>query len=96
MCEENKLSNKKSLILIKIWIKSNKNYTYPTVYFIMEFFICFFRISRRLGLKSKSFGKKTDRFITISRRFSGKDIIRQLLAKGGSNEKYELVSPNSN
>ena len=56
----------------------------------------FCSIARRLGLKSKSFGKKEDRFITISRKFNGDDVIAELLAKGGSNEKYDLIPPSTN
>lgn len=53
-------------------------------------------ISRRLGLKSKSFGKSDDRFITISRKFSGNEIIEHLIARGGSTEKYDLIPPGEN
>ena len=52
-----------------------------------------FSIARRLGLKSKSFGKNEDRFITISRKQTGKEILMDLLRSGGSNEKYEVVPP---
>jgi hypothetical protein len=54
-----------------------------------------FSIARRLGLKSKSFGKNEDRFLTISRKLSSRDILRQLMANGGSSEKYDLIPPNS-
>ena len=52
-----------------------------------------FRISRRLGLKSKSYGKGEDRYITISRKFDAAEIINELLRNGGSNEKYKLLPP---
>ena len=55
--------------------------------------IVFFSFARRLGLKSKSHGKGDDRFITISRKFDGEQIITELLSKGGSNEKYVVIPP---
>merc|ERR1712039_94638 len=52
-------------------------------------------IAKRLGLKSKSFGKDDNRFITVSRKFDAAHIIEELIRRGGSNEKYILIPPNS-
>ena len=57
--------------------------------------VIYYRIAKRLGLKSKSFGKEGDRFITVSRKFDAAHIIEELIRRGGSNEKYILVPPNS-
>ena len=57
------------------------------------FFSFFSRIAKRLGLKSKSFGKDDDRFITISRKFNASQLIEELVRRGGSTEKYELIYP---
>ncbi len=51
------------------------------------------RLARRLGLKSKSFGKKEERFITISRKFDAQQVIEELIRQGGDTEKYTLVPP---
>ena len=59
------------------------------------FYQFFSSFSRRLGLKSKSHGKGTERFITISRKFDGEQIIEELLSKGGFNEKYIVIPPNN-
>ena len=53
-------------------------------------------IARRLNLKSKSFGKDDDRFLTISRKFNASELIQELKRNGGSTEKYDLVPPRSN
>ena len=53
----------------------------------------FLRIAKRLGLKSKSYGKDDDRFITISRKFDANQLIEELKRQGGSTEKYELIYP---
>ena len=58
-------------------------------------FLMLSRIAKRLGLKSKSFGKDDGRFITVSRKFDAAQIIEELIRRGGSNEKYILVPPNS-
>lgn len=50
-------------------------------------------IARRLNLKSKSFGKDDDRFLTISRKFNASELIEELKRNGGSTEKYDLVPP---
>jgi len=49
--------------------------------------------ARRLGLKSRSFGKGEERFLTISRKTDVRKLISELLSRGGQNEKYELVPP---
>jgi len=50
-------------------------------------------IAKRLGLRSKSFGKNEDRFITISRKFDAQQLIDELIQRGGSTEKYDLIAP---
>ena len=62
---------------------------------VHNFEFLLFRIAKRLGLKSKSFGKDDGRFITVSRKFDAAQIIEELIRRGGSNEKYILVPPNS-
>jgi len=52
-------------------------------------------IAKRLGLRSKSFGKNEDRFITISRKFDAQQLIDELVRRGGSTEKYDLIAPNT-
>ena len=53
-------------------------------------------IAKRLGLKSKSFGKNEDRFITIARKFDAQQLIDELIRMGGSSEKYDLIPPGTN
>merc|ERR1711874_936898 len=53
-------------------------------------------IAKRLGLKSKSFGKNEDRFITIARKFDAQQLIDELIQRGGSTEKYDLIAPGTN
>ena len=57
----------------------------------MFFFSC--RIAKRFGLRSKSYGKNEDRFITISRKFDANQLIEELKRQGGSTEKYDLICP---
>ncbi len=57
-------------------------------------YCAFPRIAKRLGLKSKSYGKGEERFLTISRKTDGLALVRELMSRGGSSEKYELVPPN--
>ena len=52
-------------------------------------------MAQKLGLKSKSFGKGDQRFITISKKLSGKQIVRKLLLNARESEKYVLVPPQS-
>ena len=54
------------------------------------------QIARKLGLKSKSFGKNEDRFITIARKFDAQQLIDELMRMGGSSEKYDLIAPGTN
>ena len=61
----------------------------------MIFALFFYRIAKRLGLRSKSFGKNEDRFITISRKFDAQQLIDELVRRGGSTEKYDLIAPNT-
>jgi len=51
------------------------------------------KVARELGLKGSSFGPKDKRTLVISRKLTPADIVEELLAVGGSNEKYELVEP---
>jgi len=52
------------------------------------------QIARRLGLKSKSFGKKEDRFLTISRKqMNGIRLLEDLIGQGGCTEKYSVLEP---
>jgi len=52
-------------------------------------------VSRKMNLKAKSYGKGEDRFITVSRKFDSDQLIRQLMERGGENEKYELIPPSN-
>lgn len=51
------------------------------------------QVARRLGLKSKSFGKGEDRHLTISRKFNAITLVQELLRNGGETEKYVLIPP---
>jgi len=44
-------------------------------------------------LKSKSFGTGDDRFVTVSFKITGREIIEQLMQNGGCSDKYELLPP---
>ena len=50
-------------------------------------------IARRLGLKSKSYGKGEDRHLTVTRKNNGVTIIEELIRRGGESERYSLISP---
>ena len=50
-------------------------------------------IARRLGLKSKSYGKGEDRHLTVTRKNNGEAILRELLRRGGETERYTLIPP---
>jgi len=52
-------------------------------------------IARRLGLKSKSFGKGDDRHLTISRKFNPVSLIEELLRRGGETERFKLLPPSN-
>ena len=51
------------------------------------------QVTRRFGLKSKSFGKGEDRHLTMSRKFDGLRVVEELLNRGGETEKYSLIPP---
>ncbi|XP_043272417.1 NF-kappa-B-repressing factor [Venturia canescens] len=51
------------------------------------------KVARELGLKAASFGPKNKRTLVISRKCHPADLVQELLAAGGSNEKYELIDP---
>ena len=46
-----------------------------------------------MGLKSQSYGPKTQRTLVISRKIDPKELVRELQAVGGSTDKYELINP---
>jgi len=50
-------------------------------------------VARRLGLKSKSYGKGEDRYLTISKKFDCVSLLRELLRSGGETLKYSLIPP---
>ena len=50
-------------------------------------------IARRLGLKSKSYGKGEDRHLTVTKKHSGVTILSELLRRGGETERYTLIPP---
>ncbi len=51
-------------------------------------------IARRMGLKSKSFGKGDDRFLTISRKqLNGVRLLEDLVRRGGESKKYSVIPP---
>ena len=50
-------------------------------------------IARKLGLKSKSYGKGEDRHLTVTRKNNGETILRELLRRGGETERYTLFPP---
>ena len=50
-------------------------------------------MARRLGLKSKSYGKGEDRFLTISRKFDSVRLLEELAEQGGDSERYLLLPP---
>ena len=90
--------------LLCIWIETLKMLSFLWLFFIKKKILVFFfyflvfllflyRIAKRLGLRSKSFGKKEDRFITIARKFDAQQLIDELIQRGGSTEKYDLIAP---
>ncbi|CAB0032433.1 unnamed protein product [Trichogramma brassicae] len=50
-------------------------------------------VAKQMGLKSQSYGPKTSRILTISRKILPHELVNQLLESGGSTEKYELIKP---
>ncbi|KAK7067861.1 hypothetical protein SK128_014605, partial [Halocaridina rubra] len=53
------------------------------------------KIARQFKLRSHSHGKGENRFLILSRKFSPKQLIYQLLQEG-STDKYELLPPERN
>jgi len=51
------------------------------------------QVARRFNLKSKSFGRKDDRHLTISKKFDGVSLVEDLVRRGGETEKYSLIPP---
>lgn len=49
--------------------------------------------AKRLGLKSQSYGPKSQRILTISRKIHPQELVNELLDLGGSTEKYQLIEP---
>lgn len=54
------------------------------------------QISKQLGLKSQSYGPKSERTLMISRKISPRELVNELLQLGGSTEKYQLIEPTEN
>lgn len=44
-------------------------------------------------LQSKSYGKNENRYLTVERRLTMWEIVEQLLANGGSTDRYSLKKP---
>ena len=51
------------------------------------------QIAKQMGLKSQSYGPKTARILTISRKIQPHELVNELLEQGGSTEKYQLIEP---
>lgn len=51
------------------------------------------QVAKQMGLKSQSYGPKTQRTLVISRKIDPKELVAELQAVGGSTDKYELISP---
>lgn len=54
------------------------------------------KLANQLGLKSHSYGPKTNRTLIISRKIDPLDLVSELLELGGSTEKYQLIEPTQN
>lgn len=50
-------------------------------------------VAQKLNLKSKSYGKKDDRQLVVSRKFTPYELVTELLANGGENANYKLILP---
>ncbi|XP_014215135.1 NF-kappa-B-repressing factor-like [Copidosoma floridanum] len=51
------------------------------------------QIAQQIGLKSQSYGPKSQRILTISRKIHPRELVKELLELGGVTEKYELIEP---
>lgn len=51
------------------------------------------RIAGKYRLKSKSSGSGKSRKLTVSRKLTKMDIVKQLLRMGGHDEQYTLLIP---
>lgn len=51
------------------------------------------QVAQQIGLKSQSYGPKSQRTLTISRKIHPMELVHELLELGGVTEKYELVKP---
>ena len=51
------------------------------------------QIAKQLGLKSQSYGPKSQRTLTISRKINAQELVNELISLGGSTEKYQLIEP---
>ena len=54
-------------------------------------FVC--RVARQLGLKSHSYGPKSQRTLVVSRKIDPLDLIEELKSLGGDTNKYQLLEP---
>ena len=80
--------------MVEEWVSSNTPYDLVfTTGFTNDQRKEMHNIARRLGLKSKSYGKGEERHLTISRKFDGVSIVQELLRRGGETEKYTLLPP---
>ncbi|XP_058800972.1 NF-kappa-B-repressing factor [Phymastichus coffea] len=54
------------------------------------------QIAKQLGLKSQSYGPKSERTLTISRKINPRELVNELIQLGGATDKYQLVEPTEN
>ena len=59
----------------------------------MFIFLLKYSMANRFKLKTKSYGKPSERYLVISKKQDIWHTFEQLLENGGSNERYELVAP---
>lgn len=51
------------------------------------------RIAKKVGLKSRSYGKDPDRFIVVSEKVSRANLLKSTLAEGGETDQYLVIPP---
>ncbi|KAJ8683904.1 hypothetical protein QAD02_019696 [Eretmocerus hayati] len=51
------------------------------------------QIAKQIGLKSQSYGPKSQRIMTISRKVDHRTLVNELIEMGGVTEKYQLIEP---
>ena len=82
--------------IVEEWIASNSPYDLVfTTGFDNEQRKEMHQVARRFNMKSKSFGKDDNRQLTISKKFDGVSLVKELLSRGGETEKYSLIPPGS-